>query len=59
MKCERQKPQTFWINFGKRAAASGIGLPVLLCGLKPEATAVRDLITKGYEAETKRKASRK
>ena len=56
MKCERQKPGTFWVNFGKRGAASGMSLSVLIDGLKPEATAVRNFIIKGYEAEEKRRA---
>ena len=54
MKCARQGPRSYWINFGKRAAAGGHSLEWLITPIKPEATQIRAWLQEGFEAETRR-----
>ncbi len=62
MHCTRETSNSFWINYGKRFASSGLPIEKATVGLKPEsAAAITALITEGFEAKTKqiaRKAAR-
>jgi hypothetical protein len=54
MKTARQSTKNYWLNFGRRAAASGYSLEWLIAPIKPEHTGTIELLKEGHAAELKR-----
>ena len=48
MKCDRQTPEKFWINLGKRAAYAGYSLEWTIQPIAPQYTKAREWATAGY-----------